>query len=95
MLIQITGTTGGASPYDIFLCDPTNISCFYISGVTSIPATVVIDTQNYFPNESFLYLKIIDTNGCIYSTEIDCGTVKRFQDAISFIFMDGYGYIFQ
>jgi hypothetical protein len=95
MIIQVTGTTGGLSPYDIFLCDPTNTSCFYVSGITNIPATVIIETQNYFPNETFLYLKIIDGNGCNYLAEIDCGIYKEFQDGILFDFMDGIPYWFQ
>lgn len=95
MIINITGETGTLEPLDIFLCDPTNTGCFYISGLTTIPGTVIINTQNYFPNESFLYLKIIDTNGCIYLTEIDCGIQKAFQDEIFFNFMNGVGYIFQ
>ena len=95
MVIQITGDTGGFEPYDIFLCDPTNVACFYISGLTSIPATVEINTESYFPNETVLYLKIVDTNGCIYSTIIDCLGQKSFQDDIYFNFMDGFGYIFQ
>jgi hypothetical protein len=95
MVIQITGDTGGFEPYDIFLCDPTNVACFYISGLTSIPATVEINTESYFPNETFLYLRIVDTNGCIYSTIIDCLGQKSFQDDIYFNFMDGFGYIFQ
>ena len=95
MVIQITGDTGGFEPYDIFLCDPTNVACFYISGLTSIPATVEINTESYFPNETFLYLRIVDTNGCIYSTVIDCLGQKSYQDDIYFNFMDGFGYIFQ
>lgn len=95
MVIQITGDTGGFEPYDIFLCDPTNVACFYISGLTSIPDTVVINTESFFPNETFLYLRIVDTNGCIYSTTIDCLGQKSFQDDIYFNFMDGFGYIFQ
>ena len=95
MIIQITGDTGGVEPYDIFLCDPTNTSCFYVSGLTSIPATVEINTDNYFPNETVLYIRIIDINGCLYSKEIDCECQKAFQDLIFFNFMDGVGYYFQ
>ena len=95
MIINITGDTGGLEPYDIFLCDPTNTSCFYVSGLTNIPGTVVVNTQNFFPNETLLYIRIVDTNGCIYSKEVDCGTQKAFQDEIYFNFMDGFGYLFQ
>jgi hypothetical protein len=95
MIIQITGDTGGVEPYDIFLCDPTNTSCFYVSGLTNIPATVEINTDNYFPDEVVLYIKIIDVNGCTYTKEINCEGQKAFQDFIYFNFMDGVGYYFQ
>lgn len=94
MIVEITGTTGGLSPYDIFLCNPTNVNCFYISGITSIPATVIIDTENYFPNEGALYIKIVDANGCIYLANIICSG-KAFQDIRYFIFMDNIPYFFQ
>lgn len=95
MIIKITGDTGGVEPYDIYLCDPTNTGCFYISGLTYIPATVEINTDNYFPNEKLLFLKVIDVNGCIYTKSIDCPDSKQFQDLIYFNFMDDVGYYFQ
>jgi hypothetical protein len=95
MIIQITGDTGGLEPYDIFLCDPSNTSCFYVSGLTTIPATVEINTENYFPNETILYIRIIDVNGCIYTKEINCEGQKAFEDLIYFNFMDGVGFYFQ
>ena len=66
MTIEITGTTGGQSPYDIFLCNTGGTSCFYISGNTNIPPSIIIDSDNYFPNEDSLLLRIIDTNGCVF-----------------------------
>lgn len=95
MLIEITGVTSGQSPYDVFLCNPDLTSCFYISGNTIIPPSVIIDTQNYFPNEFLLNLKIIDTNGCTFIKTIDCPDGKAFQDDILFIFMDDIRYYFQ
>jgi hypothetical protein len=95
MIVQITGTTGGLSPYDIFLCDSTLTGCFYVSGVTNIPTTVIINTESYFPNETFLYIKIVDSNGCVYLNNIDCSVQKIFQDGVLFDFMDGVPYMFQ
>jgi hypothetical protein len=95
MIVQITGDTGGTEPYDIFLCDPNNSNCFYISGLTTIPGTVYINTSTYFPNETFLYLRIVDNSGCVYQAQIDCGIQKAFQDLVFFNFMDGVGYILQ
>jgi len=76
MIINITGDTGGVEPYDVFLCEQTNYSCFYISGLTSIPGTVEINSQYYFPNEYLLYLKIVDTIGCVKLFPLDCGQSK-------------------
>jgi hypothetical protein len=95
MIIQITGDTGGLEPYDIFLCDSGNTSCFYVSGLTTIPNTVVIDTDIYFPNQVLLYLRIVDTNGCVVNYLINCSEQKMYQDLILFDFMDGNHYIFQ
>jgi hypothetical protein len=95
MIIQVTGTTGGQEPYDIFLCDSSNSNCFFISGNTYLPPNINIDTDIYFPNQNLLYLKIVDTNGCIVSYLINCSEQKMFQDFILFDFMDGNHYIFQ
>ena len=60
MLIEITGVTSGNSPYDIYLCTWDLSSCFFISGSTTIPPTVTINTDNYFPNNELLQIKIVD-----------------------------------
>jgi hypothetical protein len=95
MIIEITGVTSGQAPYDIFICDSTNTSCFFVSGSTFIPPSVIFDSDDFFPNENYLYLRIVDTNGCVYSIVINCEGQKAFQNDIYFNFMDGVGYIFQ
>ena len=95
MNVEITGVTSGQPPYDIFICDSTNTSCFFVSGSTFIPPNIIFDTDDFFPNENYLYLRIVDTNGCVYSTVINCEGQKAFQNDIYFNFMDGVGYIFQ
>lgn len=72
MVIEITGTTGGQSPYDVFLCNTGGTSCFYVSGNTNIPPSIIIDTENYFPTEETLLLRLIDTNGCVFDEIQDC-----------------------
>lgn len=95
MIVQITGFTSSLPPFDIFLCDPTNTSCFFVSGLTEIPPSIIIDTEDYFPNEIYLYLKIIDINGCIYTSPLDCDIVgKVFQDLFYFKFMDDEKYYY-
>ena len=95
MIIQITGDTGGVEPYDVFLCDPTNTGCFYISGLTSIPGRVEIDSQYYFPNDIYVYLQIVETIGCVKLYPLDCVSFKEFQDGVLFNFMDGIPYSYQ
>ena len=94
MILQITGTTSGTSPYDIFLCDENNTSCFYISGLTNIPPDVYILTDNYFPGENVVFVKLIDLNGCIHEQKIVCGE-QLFLDGFGFIFMDDNYFTFQ
>ena len=65
MIIDITGVTSGTSPYDVFLCTWDLSSCFFVSGSVAIPPTVQIDSDNFFPNEELLQLKIIDGAGCV------------------------------
>ena len=72
MIIQITGVTSGTSPYDVFLCDTGYTSCFLISGSCQIPPTVVVDTDYFFPNYYYVGLKLVDTNGCIFTQNQVC-----------------------
>lgn len=72
MIIQITGVTSGNSPYDVFLCDTGYTSCFLISGSCTIPPTVIIDTDYFFPNYNYVGLKLVDTNGCIITQNQVC-----------------------
>ena len=95
MIVQITGATSGQAPYDIFICDTTNTSCFFVSGNTTFPSIVTIDTEDFFPNIDLLYLRIIDSNGCVYNYFLNCGIYKLFQDDNFFLFMDDDNYLFQ
>lgn len=72
MIVEITGVTSGQSPYDIFLCNSGGTSCFFISGNTQIPPNIYIDSEDYFPGEEKLLLRLIDTNGCIHDEIQDC-----------------------
>jgi len=74
MIIEITGVTSGQSPYDIFLCNTGGTSCFFVSGNCSIPPSVIIDSDNYFPSEETLLLRLIDTNGCVHDEIQNCLT---------------------
>ena len=62
MIIDVTGVTSGSSPYLIYLCDWDLSSCFFITGVTTIPPIVQIDSNYYFPGLQLLKVKIFDKN---------------------------------
>jgi len=94
MNVEITGVTSGQPPYDIFICDSTNTSCFFVSGNTFIPPIVIFDTDDFFPYEQHLHIRLIDTNGCVYDNILVCNQ-KIYQDSFPFIFMDGNNYLFQ
>ncbi len=72
MLIEISGVTNGTGPYDVYLCTWDLLSCFYVSGVTTIPPNIVIDSDNYFPSLELLKLKIVDNYGCVEIIETPC-----------------------
>jgi hypothetical protein len=72
MQIQITGVTSGNSPYDIYVCNWDLTACFYVSGVTTIPPNININTENYLPTIGLIKVKIIDADGCIEIIEFPC-----------------------
>ena len=72
MIIDVTGVTSGSSPYLIYLCDWDLSSCFFITGVTSIPPTIQIDSNYYFPGLQLLKVKIFDNDGCFEIIDAPC-----------------------
>ena len=72
MIIDVTGVTSGSSPYLIYLCDWNLNSCFFITGVTSIPPIVQIDSNYYFPGLQLLKVKIFDNDGCFEIIDAPC-----------------------
>ena len=72
MIIDVTGVTSGSSPYLIYLCDWDLNSCFFITGVTSIPPTIQIDSNYYFPGLQLLKVKIFDNDGCFEIIDAPC-----------------------
>ena len=72
MIIDVTGVTSGSSPYLIYLCDWDLSSCFFITGVTTIPPIVQIDSNYYFPGLQLLKVKIFDRKGCFEIIDVPC-----------------------
>ena len=66
--VNINGITGGTEPYDVYVCQPNNTSCFYISTIMDsdlnpyefdIPAP-------YYNSQAYL-IKLVDSKDCIIS----------------------------
>jgi uncharacterized delta-60 repeat protein len=80
----------GASPFNIYLCDPSNITCIYIDTIpsSSLPyefaVPVILDTQNSFS------LKIVDSNSCTFFQTLNVvnTTPYQFLPSNSFYFTD-------
>ncbi len=52
----------GASPYDVYICDSSQITCVYISTITSTP--FMFNIPVLLEGQTSYVLKIIDDNGC-------------------------------
>jgi uncharacterized delta-60 repeat protein len=56
----------GATPFNVYLCDPSNITCIYIDTIPSsslpyeFPVPVIMGTQTSFN------IKVVDNNGCTF-----------------------------
>lgn len=59
--ITINNITG-ASPYDVYICDSSQITCVYISTITT--TTFVFNVPVLLESQSSYVLKIVDDNGC-------------------------------
>lgn len=53
----------GASPYDVYICQPDNTGCFYIATINSTPYQFDIPTP--YDNLDAYMLKIVDNFNCI------------------------------
>ena len=67
----------GASPFNIYLCDPSNITCIYIDTIPSsslpyeFPVPVIMGTQTSFN------LKVVDANGCTFYQNLNVIVVSN------------------
>jgi hypothetical protein len=52
----------GASPYDVYICDSSQITCVYISTITTTP--YIFNVPVLLEGQSSYVLKIIDDNNC-------------------------------
>ena len=66
--VNINGITGGTEPYNVYVCQPNNTSCFYISTIMDSDLNPYeFDIPAPYNNLSAYMLKLIDGNNCIIS----------------------------
>ena len=68
--VNINGITGGTEPYDVYVCQPNNTSCFYISTIMDSdfnPNPYEFDIPAPYDNSQAYLIKLVDSNDCIIS----------------------------
>jgi hypothetical protein len=58
---NISGTT----PYDIYVCDSSEITCIYIETINTGNLPTNINVPSVMEGQSSYVLKIIDNNNCV------------------------------
>jgi hypothetical protein len=61
--VVISGVTG-LSPYNVYVCDPSLVSCTWINQFTSGQIPYTFELPFIFQSLSDFAVKVIDNNGC-------------------------------
>ncbi len=65
MAIQATiNNITGQTPFDIYVCQPTGDSCFYINTITDLQFPYVFDIPEPYNTGTSYMIKAIDYNNC-------------------------------
>lgn len=54
----------GATPFDIYLCDESNITCVYINTIPSSSLPYDFQVPTIMETQTSFNLKVVDNNGC-------------------------------
>lgn len=66
MAIKVTiSNITGATPYDIYICQPNGTSCFYIDTIGNVELPYEFDIPAPYNTGTSYMLKAIDNNNCI------------------------------
>lgn len=68
MAVKVTiSDITGATPYDIYICQPNGSSCFYINTITYLQLPYEFDIPIPYNTATEYMLKVIDNNNCVIS----------------------------
>jgi uncharacterized secreted protein with C-terminal beta-propeller domain len=62
--ITISGL-GGASPFDVYVCDSTITTCVYVSTITPASLPYVFEMPSVYSSLTNFVVKVVDNNNCI------------------------------
>jgi len=65
--VYINGLTGATQPYDVYVCQPDNTGCFYISTIENSDLPYEFDIPAPYDVSVAYMIKLIDDNDCIIS----------------------------
>jgi hypothetical protein len=65
--VYINGITGGTEPYDVYVCQPNNTSCFYMNTINDSDFPYEFDIPQPYDGSAAYLIKIIDNKNCIIS----------------------------
>jgi hypothetical protein len=66
--VNINGITGGTEPYDVYVCQPNNTSCFYINTIMDSDLNPYeFDIPAPYDNSPAYLIKLVDSKDCIIS----------------------------
>ena len=55
----------GATPYDVYVCDSSEITCIYVETVGSGDLPTNFDVPSIMEGQTSYVLKIVDNNNCV------------------------------
>jgi hypothetical protein len=67
--ITISGL-GGASPFDVYVCDQTMATCIYVSTITPVSLPYVFEIPSVYSSLTDFVVKIVDSNDCIKTQNV-------------------------
>ena len=67
--ITISGLSG-SSPFDVYVCDPTLMTCVYVSTITPLDLPYFFEIPGVFSTLSEFFVKVVDSNDCIIAQDI-------------------------
>ena len=68
-IITINNITG-SSPFNIYLCNSTNVTCIYIDTIPALSLPYDFQVPSIMENQPSYNLKVVDNNGCISISNI-------------------------